>query len=215
MSVGDDAGADFEDGNAVGASRIANKPAAIDKAALLTQYSPRFTETMSADTEVDEDDGGGEGGIGAAPLELIAGDGLRQEVRPLQVRAQHLVEAVLGGLQEIHARARRPSGVVHERIGHTDRRAQLCDQASAILGLRQIAAEVMDLDAQRAQFAECGRRVRLRPSAAKRKHPPFARQRARDAQADAAGSAGNEDTLHEVADPKKVRYGKPSASRFT
>ena len=68
-------------------SRTAQSCAAIARPALLTQYSPRFVETIVAETEVTKTMRPTSRGL-ALLLDHEAGDGLGEEVRPLEVGAQ-------------------------------------------------------------------------------------------------------------------------------
>ena len=99
-----------------GARRSANKRAVIDRPALLTQYSPRLSDAWSAETEVMKTMAGGERRIGPPLRHLLARDRLREEVRPLQVGADELLEAVLVRVEEVGTDARRAPGVVDQGV---------------------------------------------------------------------------------------------------
>ena len=197
---------------------------------MLTQYSPRFGDAISADTDVMKTMRGLERRVRAPPLDLIARDRLRQEVRALQVRAQHLFEALLGRLEQIGADTRRAAGVVDERVDGAESFPHAGDQASAIVSSCEVAAHVVHRAALPAQLLEDVLDVGVGADAAERKVPAFARERARDTEADPAGAAGDERrrgstsltrnaltswSRHARSGPKNVRYGAPSARRLT
>ena len=99
-----------------GARRTANNFAAIERPALLTQYSPRCGDAISADTDVTNTMA-----REYFPLRPLLNEQsrhrLRQKVRTLQIGAQHLLETLLGGREQIGS----------ARVGHGRR----CSRARA------------------------------------------------------------------------------------
>ena len=93
------------------ASLTAKSEDAIASPALLTQYSPRFGDTIVAETEVTNTIATGSSGAVAPSLHEQGRDALGQEIRALQVRAQHFLEARFGRFEQIRrgraARGRR------------------------------------------------------------------------------------------------------------
>ena len=116
------------------ASRAANSRAAIDEPGLADAVLAAVGRRHLGRHRRDEDDRGGERRIGVPPLDLIARDRLGQEVRPLQVRAQQLFEAVFGRVEQVGAHARRAAGVVDERVDRAEAlRAASSTSARAIV----------------------------------------------------------------------------------
>ena len=133
-------------------------------------------------------------GSARAPRDLVARDGLGQEVRSLQVRAEQLVEALLGRLEQVGADARRPPGVVDERVdARRSVRARASTQPRAIVAARDVGREVVDA---RRRVARSSSSTPATSASARTPHerevPAVARERARDAEADAARAAGDE-----------------------
>ena len=116
---------------------------AIARPALLTQYSPRFSDAISADTEVTKTMRRAEGGVVTAPCDHLARERLRQEVRTLQVGAQQLLEAALAGVEEVGPYSRRAAGVVDEGVKGADALLHLRDEALTIRLAREVCLHVV------------------------------------------------------------------------
>ena len=103
------------------------------------------------------------------------------------------VEALLAGVEHVGARARgdarrcSPAGG-----GGRTRRADRRHQALALVARRDVAHEVAHLAAQRAQLRERLATCAFLAHAAEREVEPFRRERARDAEPDAARAARDE-----------------------
>ena len=194
MSVAMIPGRTSKTGMPCSARRAAKRRAAIDSPALLTQYSPRLGEAISADTEVMNTIAARNAGSARRCIDLIARDRLGEEVRPLQVRAEQLLEAVLGRFEQVGAHARRAAGVVDERVDRAERARprRRCGARSSRLRRDRRAGSATSAPAA-AQLVERRRATsdsgRVPPSA---RFQPSRGERARDAEADAARAAGDE-----------------------
>ena len=78
----------------------------------------------------------GAGAVG----EHRVGDGLRQEVRPLKVGPDQLLETLLGGVEQIGANARRAARVVDQRRRRAERADDLGDDAAALAARQPMSA---------------------------------------------------------------------------
>ena len=67
-------------------------------------------------------------------------DRLGEEVRALQIRPDHLLEALLGRLEQIGAHARRAAGVVDERVERAVARPHVVDERARASRLEISAA---------------------------------------------------------------------------
>ena len=112
----DDAGSDFVDRNAVAASRTAKSFAVIARPALLTQYSPRFGDAISADTDVTKTMPARKLVSAALPRDHVARDRLRQEVRARRFVRIELLEALFRRPRADRRARAGAAGVVDERI---------------------------------------------------------------------------------------------------
>ena len=160
---------------------------------MLTQYFAPVDGRHLRRHRRDEHDRSAERGVLPRAVEHVARDRLRQEVRSLQVRAEHLLEAVLGGLEEIGAHARRAPGVVDERVERAMPRTRLVDDSRSSGGFGRCRPRHRRPTLHAClQFPYDGRHVRHGPEAAQEQIPAAARQRARDPEADATRAAGDE-----------------------
>ena len=126
-----------------------------------------------------EDDAGRERRGPRAGVRPVARDRLRQEVRALQVRAQHFLEAVLRRVEEIGADPRRAAGVVDERVQRAAAvTAGFRDERRAIVAPREIGRDVVDVCPRLTQLVEDASDVRLGPRY-RRARVPARRARAR------------------------------------
>ena len=153
---------------------------------------------MSRRDRRDEDDGGGEGGSARRRSSLIACDRLREEVRPLQVRCGSTSSKLssVASRRSMRARGARPA-LFTSALGTPIAARTSASMRPRSSALRQIAAEVVDLR----RPARAVRRARTPPSGSGRRPPSASvhsvtRERARDAEADAAGAAGDECAFH-------------------
>ena len=223
---GDDAGPHLVHRNPSGARRTANNFAAIDRPALLTQYSPRCGDAISAETDVTNTIARGSALAGLL-LNEQPRDRLRQKVRALQIGAQHLFEALFGGGEQIGSHARRAAGVVHERVQRSEMRDDRREQLRPVVRRCRCrpASTRRRRPARRARSTHV-RNLFARAQAAQRERPPVARERACDAQPDAARAAGHERdarralsscvALHlHVFHRRTSSTDAPSAMRFT
>src|SRR5690606_1731103 len=188
----DDAGADLVDGDALLAE--AGGPE------LRRHRHPRLRDAVLAAVRrdhrrgdrADVDDGAAEAVVSAALLDHPIGDGLCEEIRPLEVDAEHPVEALLGGVEEVTALARADAGVVDEQVEPAELAAHGLDEALAVGGLAHVGRDVEHLGAEGAEGVERLAHLRLGAAAAEGEVEPLARERLGDAEADAAGPAGDE-----------------------
>ena len=70
-----------------------------------------------------------------------AGGLLGEEVRPLQVGRDQLVEALFGGLQQVAALARPHAGIVHQKVEVLEALAGKAQKRGAVLGGGHVAGE--------------------------------------------------------------------------
>src|SRR5258708_6860500 len=115
----------------------------------------------------------------------MARDRLGQKVRALEVCAQQLLEAVLGRVEQIRAHTRSASGIVDERVDPAQRLARLAGEANAI---RPVGPPGGPTRRTRPLLVSVPPLLCVQPFPPCSPFPPG---------------------------PKKVRYGPPSARRFT
>ena len=160
---------------------------------MLTQYSPRFGDTIVAET--DDTNTIATGSSGAACLRSMSNGAttLREEVRALQIRAKHLFEARFGRLQQIRAYARRAAGVVDERVQAAVVRFDALDEPVAMpRGWRRPPRRRSTSAPSAFKLIHDGLHLGGRAEPRQREVPAACRERARDAEPDAARAARDE-----------------------
>ena len=155
---------------------------------MLTQYSPRAIDTISADTEVTNT---------IAPVNAgssllrghLARERLGQEVGTLQVDPQQFLEAVFARVEDVGPHARRTPRVVDESVDGAVALADGCGEAAPVRRTPDISLKVLRHPLELIEHAT----DRIRFSyPAERQSPAFGRECARDAQADAACAASDQ-----------------------
>src|SRR5262245_23476537 len=119
-------------------------------------------------------------------------DRLREEVRPEQVGAYELVEALFGALEEIGTRAGAAPRVVDERRDRAELGGNGRQQRRAILAPRDVRHEIPDAAALCRELTDHLGDSSGRTHTAQREVPPVSGQRACDAEADTTRAAGDE-----------------------
>jgi hypothetical protein len=140
----------------------------------------------------DEDDRRGERRIGAPAGDLFAGDCLRQEVRPHEICADQIVEALFGCVEQIGSDARRAAGVIDQHVDRAAALPHLIDEADPVLRKCEVGGCIVDLPSVTPQLVEHRGHVCFGAHAAEREVPAIARKRAGDTETDAARAAGHE-----------------------
>ena len=183
---------------------------------MLTQYSPRLGDAISADTDVTNTMAAGNDGSARRCSTWPRAIAWVRKYGPCRLVRSSSSKLSSLRVEQIRAHARRAARVVDERVDGPQRRSRVGGDADALVALREIAAHVVDGGAERAQLVERRAHVRFGAHAAERQRPALFRERAGDAEADAARAAGDErSAFAHASGPKNVRYGSPSASRLT
>ena len=164
---------------------------------------------------------------------------------PCRLVRSDFLEAFLGGREQIGAHAWRAAGVVHERVQRAEVRDDRREQMRAVVRAADVGRPVLGAAAERLRALSRRRRPLHATADRKGERPALARERARDAEADAARAAGHQcdaivarclvvagphprhlylatfgrstmvDDLPSDCHAKNVKYRSPSAMRFT
>src|SRR5690606_8730421 len=97
-----------------------------------------------------------------------------EEVRPLEVDAEHPVEALLGGVEEVAALAGADARVVDEEVEPAERAAHGLDEALAVICRAHVGGDVEHLGAEGAEGVERLAHLGLGAAAAEREVEPLA-----------------------------------------
>ena len=159
---------------------------------MLTQYSPRLGDAISADTDVTKTIAARNVGVGLTPRQHVARQLLREEVRALQIRPHQFLEALLGRLEQIGADARGAAGVVDEGVERAVARPHRVGERCARVAARDVGGDVGHAAAERLQLGDDRCDLGRGPDAAEHQIPSLVRERARNAQSDPARAAGDE-----------------------
>ena len=120
---------------------------------MLTQYSPRCGDAISAETDVTKTMA-----RWSPRLRLLlhqqARHSLRQKIRALQIGLQHLFEALFGRRKQIGANTRRPAGIVHKRMQRAEMRDDRTQQLRPVAWAADVGRPVLGLGAERRQLRE-------------------------------------------------------------
>ena len=155
-------------------------------------------------------------GIGLFAGRHLPRQRLGQEIRSLQVDAQQLFEALLGGFEDVGAYAWRAAGVVDERIDGAVALGDLIGQARAIGGAAHVGLEVIahrpenvSSSGATASAPRTPHNARRQPSAASARAMPRPMPRVPPVTSAVRGAG----LRRHDAGPKNVRYGCWSAKR--
>ena len=172
-----------------GASRTANSRAAIARPALLTQYSPRAIDAISADTEVTKTMAPANAGSAVLRAAICRASAWVRKYGPCRLmRISSSKLSSLASRMSARTRGARPalltSALTAPYRSATAAASRARSAAAADVGLEIVGAAV---ERRRARGATASA-----PHAAQRQRPAVGGERPRDAEADASGAAGDE-----------------------